>query len=74
MPEKFYDENRKSRADRRKPTPEEIEAAKAARNAYFREYRRKNKDKVRDAALRYWAKKSAQERQKQEPTPSREQS
>lgn len=35
------------------------EAAKAARREYKREWNRKNKDKVRAAQERYWAKKAA---------------
>lgn len=35
-------------------------AAKAARNAYAKEWRRKNPDKVKAANARYWEKKAAE--------------
>lgn len=36
---------------------ERSNAARAARNAYAREWRKKNPDKVKDAERRYWEKK-----------------
>lgn len=39
------------------PTPEEIRATK---NAYAREWRRNNPEKVKAIQERYWAKKTAQ--------------
>ncbi len=38
--------------------------ALAARNAYQREYRKKNREKIREIENRYWAKKAAQMQQK----------
>lgn len=38
------------------------QAAKEARRAYQREWRRKNKEKVKDNNRRYWERKAAQER------------
>ena len=38
--------------------------AKAARNAYRREWYRKNPEKRKEYQARYWAKKAASERQK----------
>lgn len=35
-------------------------AAKAARNAYAKEWRRKNPDKVKAANARYWGKKAVE--------------
>lgn len=35
-------------------------AAKAARNAYAKEWRRKNPDKVKAANARYWEKKAVE--------------
>lgn len=40
---------------------ETIEAAREARNAYTRRWRAKNKDKVRDSNLRYWARRAERE-------------
>lgn len=37
-------------------------AAKAARNAYAKEWRRKNPDKVKATNARYWEKKAAEMR------------
>ena len=34
------------------------EAAKEARRAYLREWRAKNKDRIRDYNARYWAKRA----------------
>jgi hypothetical protein len=34
--------------------------AKEARNLYYREWRKKNKDKVREYQRRYWERKAAQ--------------
>lgn len=39
-------------------TEEEIKAMKAARNKYRREWRAKNRDKVRAAQERYWLKRA----------------
>lgn len=41
------------------------EEARKARNAYFREWRKKNPEKVKQANEKYWEKK-AQEMQEQE--------
>jgi hypothetical protein len=38
-------------------TPEEI---KAAKRAYHKEWRDKNKDKVKESNYKYWAKKAAE--------------
>lgn len=35
------------------------EAAKAARNAYYREYARKNREKRREAEIKHWERKAA---------------
>lgn len=40
------------------------EAARQARNAYYREWFKKNPEKRREYRERYWAKKAASERQK----------
>lgn len=37
-----------------------IEAAKEARRAYQREWRRNNPDKVKATTMRYWAKRAEQ--------------
>ncbi len=37
--------------------------AKEKRNAYYREWRAKNKDKVKAASKRYWEKKAKSEKQ-----------
>lgn len=42
-------------------TPEELEAARRARNEYQREWRRRNPEKVRAAQKRYWLRKAAQQ-------------
>lgn len=39
-------------------TKQQREAARLARNAYYREWRRKNKDKVKLYNAKYWAKRS----------------
>lgn len=39
------------------------DAARAARNAYAREWRKKNPDKVKAANVRYWEKKAAKQRE-----------
>ncbi len=39
----------------------EFESVRAARNAYMREYRRKNPEKTREYNTRYWAKKAKNE-------------
>lgn len=59
----FYDDNRQSRAERHKPTEEEIARAKAARAKYAREYRAKNPEKNKEACRRYWIKRAARESQ-----------
>ena len=41
-------------------------AAREARHAYLREWRKKNRDKIRDANLRYWEKKAKQSNQEKE--------
>lgn len=48
-------------------TAQEQEAARKARNQYHREWRAKNKEKVKEINARYWAKRAAQmERNEQE--------
>ena len=42
-------------------TPEQIEKAKAAKNAYMREWRRKHKAAAQAACLRYWLRKAEAE-------------
>ena len=42
-------------------TPEELEAARRARNAYQREWRRKNPEKVKATVARYWLRKAAEQ-------------
>ena len=39
-------------------TQEQIDAAKAARAAYLREWRKNNKDKVKEHRLNYWIRKA----------------
>ena len=39
-------------------TDEEIKKARAAKNAYQRQWRRENPDKVREQTLRHWLKKA----------------
>ena len=41
------------------PTAQIEEQARAARVAYFREWRKKNPDKVKENNRRYWEKRSA---------------
>ena len=38
-------------------TPEQLERARQARNAYLRKWRAENPDKVREQRLRYWLRK-----------------
>ena len=40
------------------PTPEQVEAAKAARAAYHRAYRAAHPEKVKANMMRYWLKKA----------------
>lgn len=40
---------------------EQITAAKTARNKYAKQWRSKNRDKVRAANLRYWARRAERE-------------
>ena len=40
------------------------EAAREARNRYYREYRAKNREKMRTIRQRYWEKKALQEGEK----------
>ena len=42
-------------------TEEELRAAKEAQAKYYREYRKRNPEKVRETNLRYWAKKAKQQ-------------
>ena len=42
---------------------EQNDEARAARNAYAREWRKKNPDKVKAAASRYWAKRAAEQKE-----------
>ena len=44
-----------------KDETEEERAAREARNAYYREWRAKNYDKVKKNQTRYWAKKAKQQ-------------
>lgn len=44
--------------------------AKAARNAYHREWNRRNPDKVKAAQEKYWAKKAQQAQEKPEAQPA----
>jgi len=37
------------------------EAAKEKRNQYYREYRKRNPEKIREIAARYWEKKSQEQ-------------
>ena len=39
----------------------EMEKARQARNAYHREWRAKNKEKVKEINARYWANRAAKE-------------
>jgi len=39
-------------------TVDEVERARAARNAYYREYRKRNPEKERERQLRYWTKRA----------------
>lgn len=45
-------------------TPEQIKKAKAAKNAYMREWRRKHKAAAQEACLRYWLRKAETEETK----------
>lgn len=46
---------------RTKPlSPEEIEAAKEARRRYYQNYRKCNRERIRDAQDRYWLRKAQQ--------------
>lgn len=47
-------------------TEQEKAAARKAQNEYHREWRAKNRDKVRAINERYWAKKAAEAAQKEE--------
>ena len=42
------------------------EEARAARREYYRQYRKKNPDKVREANRRYWEKKARESAAEQE--------
>ncbi len=44
------------------------EQAKEARRAYFREWRRKNPEKVKRMQARYWAKKAEQAKRRNRPS------
>lgn len=44
------------------------EYARAERNRYYREYRAKHPDKVREANKRYWAKRAAKKEAKENVT------
>jgi len=37
---------------------QEIELAKEARNAYYKEYRKNNKEKIKKANQKYWLKRA----------------
>ncbi len=39
------------------------EEAKAAKREYYRVYRAKNRDKAREAQIRYWERKAAKKRE-----------
>lgn len=41
--------------------------ARKARNAYYREWRKKNPDKVRATQMRYWEKKATEAAAKEQP-------
>lgn len=41
------------------------EKARAERNRYYREYRAKHPEKVREANKRYWAKRAARDERKE---------
>ena len=47
-------------------TPEEIEAAKAARREYYRERYRKDPERQRAANLRFWARRAAAGKKQEE--------
>lgn len=54
----------------------DVERAKAAQRAYAKAWRAKNKDKVRENNLRYWARRAereAQETKQMEDTEQKEQ-
>ena len=40
-------------------TPEELEAARRARNEYQKQWRKRNPEKARESQARYWARKAA---------------
>ena len=42
-------------------TPEQIEAIRKTQAQYFREYRKKNPEKNKQACKRYWARRAARE-------------
>ena len=44
-------------------TEEQLELAREAKNRYQREWRARNRDRVRESNLRYWAKSAAAEKE-----------
>ena len=51
--------------DKHDLTADELEAAREARRAYDREYRRKNADKVKVWNATYWARRAAAQKAQQ---------
>lgn len=47
-------------------TPEQLEQARKARNQYAREWRARNRDKVKANNVRYWARRGATEAKQEE--------
>ena len=48
------------------------EKARTERNRYYREYRAKHPEKVREANKRYWAKRAARDERREENAPQNE--
>ena len=44
-------------------TEEQVELAREAKNRYQREWRARNRDRVRESNMRYWAKIAAAEKE-----------
>ena len=51
----------KEESEVKKMNEVELQAARDARNRYAREWRARNKNRVRDANLRYWIRRAARE-------------
>ena len=47
--------------ERKKLSPEQLEKARLARNAYMRAYRKKNRKRTKELNLEYWARRAERE-------------